>query len=165
TPTRASGAFTLKSFPIAGKSTASAPGPDTAPIPDPVVFASSSGRSIKLAILRSRFKASCQVADHLRQNSVRRPAFGMGVEVRDDTVAQDRMRNKLYVSDADVQAAAHHRPYPRTFYQRLRAARRAAVADPSPGLFVRALATWLRRDNQVDGEVPHAQRHLQLPAN
>src|SRR5579863_4879356 len=67
--------------------------------------------------------------DDAGQNRIRRLSVGVSVEIEDDAMAQNRRGDELNVVDAQVVAAAHESQHAAAFDQRLRAARRAAVAD------------------------------------
>ena len=99
------------------------------------------------------------------QDGVRRLAVGMGVEVEDDAVAQHGARHMLHVVDRKMIAAAHQRQHAPAFHQRLRAARRTAVADVLARQFVRFLLLRLRGHHQLDGVLLHMRRHQHLAAH
>src|ERR1035441_1468662 len=67
------------------------------------------------------------------KNGVGSLAVGVGVEVEDDAVAEDRRGDGMDVLDGEVHASAEKRADTPAFHQGLGTARRTAVADVLAG--------------------------------
>ena len=65
----------------------------------------------------------------LVQDGFGRLPVGVGVEIQDDAVAQHVGRDLANIVAAEVEASAHQSQHASAFHQRLRAARRAAIAN------------------------------------
>ena len=74
------------------------------------------------------------------ENRLRGLPFRVGVEIQNDAMAQHRRRHRFDVFGGKMQPAFHQRQHAPAFDQRLRAARRAAVADELVGQLVRLSA-------------------------
>ena len=99
---------------------------------------------------------------NLVQDGFRRFALGVGVEIQNDAVPQHGGRHLLHVFHAQMEAAAHQREHAAAFHQRLRAARRTAVADVLVGDSVSHRGPGLRGHHQVDGVILHVRRNQHL---
>ena len=89
----------------------------------------------------------------------------MGVEIQDDAVAQDGRRHGVDIFDRQVQAALQESADASAFDQRLRSARRAAIADELARQLMPDAFFGLRGHHQVDGVFLHVRRNQHLVAD
>ena len=72
--------------------------------------------------------ASARVRHDVLQDSFRRLAVGVRIEIQNDAVPQDGGRNRCDIFNAEMETPAHQSQNAPAFYQRLGAARRTAIA-------------------------------------
>ena len=89
----------------------------------------------------------------------------MRVEIQNDAVTQDRGSDCAHIFDAEMKRPSHQRQNAAAFDQRLRAARRAAIADVAIGDFGSVLRAGLRRHDQFDCVILHVRRDDDLSAD
>ena len=89
----------------------------------------------------------------------------MGVEIQNDTVAQNRRRDGVYIFDGEMQASLHEGENLAALHQRLGAPRRAPIADKFIRKFVRFGLAGLRRHHQIDGVILHVRRDQNVVAH
>src|SRR5258707_847947 len=85
--------------------------------------------SVALAIVPLCDGLSGDALQHRMQNGFGSLSVRMGIEVQDDAMAQHPARYVQDVLYGEVEAPAHQRVHTAALHQRLRAARRTAVAD------------------------------------
>ena len=89
----------------------------------------------------------------------------MGVEIQNDTVAQNRRRDGVYIFDGEMQASLHEGEDLAALHQRLGAPRRAPVADKFIRKFVRFGLAGLRGHHQTDRVILHVRGDQDVMAN
>ena len=99
------------------------------------------------------------------QDRLRRLPVGMRVEIQNDAMAQNGGRDVLHIVDRKMKTPAHQRQHAAAFHQRLRAARRTAVADVFLRQLVRLRLLGLRGHHQLDGVFLDVRRHQHLAAD